>query len=103
MPQLLLVLLDFEGCSKEVRTVQEDCLMASFGAALSSVIVMKNEICMETNDIEFLSEELEEAAQRLSTENSQSNALFSETLCVLLKDVSGNDKESAGKVKKNAH
>ena len=98
LPDLLLVLLDFEGRSTEERTVQEDCLMASFGAALSSVVVMKNEIRVEGNDIDFLSKALKEAAQRLSTGNFRSNALFNGTLCFVLKDVSHRDEEAVGEV-----
>ncbi|XP_062519668.1 uncharacterized protein LOC134194733 [Corticium candelabrum] len=97
-PNLLLVLFDFEGRSTEERTVQEDCLLASFGAAFSSVVIMKNEMRMELNDINFLSKALKEAAQRLSTGNSQSRALFNGTLCVVLKDVSHHDQEAAGEV-----
>ena len=98
LPDLLLVLLDFEGRSTEERTVQEDCLLASFGAALSSVVIMKNEMRMEVNDINFLSLALKEAAQRLSTGKSQSHALYNGTLCVVLKDVSHDDREAAGEV-----
>ena len=100
LPELLLVLLDFEGRSTEERSVQEDCLLASFGAAFSSVVIMKNEIRMESSDIDFMSKALKEAAQRLSTGQSQSNAFFNGTLCVVLKDVSHNDKEAAGEVEK---
>ena len=100
LPDLLLVLLDFEGRSTEERSVQEDCLLASFGAAFSSVVIMKNEIRMESSDIDFMSKALKEAAQRLSTGQSQSNAFFNGTLCVVLKDVSHKDEEAAGEVEK---
>ena len=60
---------------------------------------MKNKIRMESDYIDFMSKALKEAAQRLSTGQSQSNAFFNGTLCVVLKDVSHNDKEAAGEVK----
>ena len=99
LPDLVLLLLDFEGRSTEERTIQEDCLLASFDAAFSSVVIMKTQMRMEVNDIDFLSKALKQAAQRLSTGKSQSNALFNGTLCVVLKDVSHHDKEAAGEVK----
>lgn len=85
LPDMLLVVLDFEGLGSFERTRQEDVLLAVFGAAVSNLTVFKTD-CRFDRDTEAMFDRLQDGAKLLKS--GQRNKLFKGKLAIVVRDVS---------------
>ena len=85
LPDVVLVILDFEGLGSFDRTRQEDVLLSVFGAAVSNLTVFKAD-CRFDRDTEMMFDRLQDGAKLLKS--GEINKLFKGKLSIVVRDVS---------------
>ena len=85
LPNMILVVLDFEGLGSFDRTRQEDVLLSVFGAAVSNLTVFKTD-CRFDRDTEVMFDRLQDGAKLLKS--GERNKLFKGKLAIVVRDVS---------------
>ncbi|KAH8114640.1 hypothetical protein DFH11DRAFT_1764593 [Phellopilus nigrolimitatus] len=85
----LIVALDFEGVHSIERSAQEDTLLVLFNAAISNLILFRNNFAM-SRDITNLFQSFQASSSVLDPDANPS--LFQSTLVVIIKDVVDSDR-----------
>ena len=85
-PDVTVIALDFEGFGSSERSTIEDVLMVLFGAAVSSLTVLKMAPRFDKNT-RRLFDFIQESANRFTLTQSDTKQLFNGKLAILCKDV----------------
>lgn len=88
--ECLVVALDFEGVHSIERSAQEDTLLVLFNAALSNMVLFRNNFAL-SRDIAGMFQSFQSSATILDPEANPS--LFKSKLVIIIKDVIGTDKQ----------
>ncbi|KAH8114638.1 hypothetical protein DFH11DRAFT_1508680 [Phellopilus nigrolimitatus] len=85
----LIVALDFEGVHSIERSAQEDTLLVLFNAAISNLVLFRNNFAM-SRDITNLFQSFQASSSVLDPDTNPS--LFQSTLVIIIKDVVDSDR-----------
>lgn len=86
----LLVALDFEGVQSIERSAQEDALLVLFNAAISNMVLFRNNFALSRN-ISSMFKSFQSSATVLDPDLNP--GLFNSDLAIIIKDVIGSDKK----------